>query len=325
MWRVDRTIDSDGRSPVAERILERWEHEPGSARFFRSSANFVYLLRTAGRRHFLRFADSAERSRGAVEAESELVDWLGGAGIRVARPVRSRNGRFVETVATNLGVFHAVVFVGLDGDRLEIGDLDESRFQAWGAALGGLHAALKRYSGAGGAARSTWQDHLAFVAEHIPVSEAAVRRELDRVASTLHALPMQSDSYGLIHFDFELDNLCWRDHVIGSLDFDDCAHYWHVADIAFALRDLFEDGVDLDHPSLRAFVRGYSTACPLDERLLTTLPVFLRLAKLMSYARLARALDLPLDPEHPDWLTALNLRLKRRMQAYTTSLKQPAS
>jgi len=39
--------------------------------------------------------------------------------------------------------------------------------------------------------------------------------------------------------------------------------YWYVADVAFALRDLFETGVDLSHPSFHAFIRGYSQHYPL--------------------------------------------------------------
>ena len=63
LWKVDSTIDADGRSPVADRIVERWTHDPGSARFVRSSANFVYHLTRDGARQFLRFADSGERRR----------------------------------------------------------------------------------------------------------------------------------------------------------------------------------------------------------------------------------------------------------------------
>ena len=75
MWKVDGTIDADGSSPVARRILERWSHDRGSVRFFRSSANFVYVFRAGDKHHFLRFADGSERSREAVEAQVELLGW----------------------------------------------------------------------------------------------------------------------------------------------------------------------------------------------------------------------------------------------------------
>src|ERR687885_2122523 len=76
MWRVDSTLDAAGSSPVAERVLEPWPHDPHSPRFFRSSANFLYVFRQAGTTSFLRFTDSAERSRAALGAESRP----GGAG-----------------------------------------------------------------------------------------------------------------------------------------------------------------------------------------------------------------------------------------------------
>jgi Ser/Thr protein kinase RdoA (MazF antagonist) len=204
---------------------------------------------------------------------------------------------------------------------LELGDLDAAQFRAWGATLGELHAALKDYPGAAATARNTWRDHLASAKEYIPEGESALRDEWDRIASVLPALPVNRDTYGLIHFDFELDNLCWRDRAVGMLDFDDCARYWYVADIAFALRDLFDAGADLDHPSFREFARGYGAHHPLDSALLEQIPLFLSMSKLLIYARLARATDLPADREYPEWLAELHRKFHNRMEAYKTSLE----
>jgi Ser/Thr protein kinase RdoA (MazF antagonist) len=132
MWKVDSTIDAGGSSPVAERMLERWTYDRGSVRFFRSSANFLYAFQTKGKHHFLRFADSSERGREAIEGEIELLRWLARAGIDVALPVVSTLGNLIETVDTDWGEFHAVVFPALVGEQLEIGDLDESKFRRWG-------------------------------------------------------------------------------------------------------------------------------------------------------------------------------------------------
>ena len=320
LWKIDATIESDGRSPVAEHILECWEHDHGSARVARASANVVCRFAHQGTRQFLRFALSTERSRAAIEAEVALLDWLAGAGVPVARPLHSRTGSLIETVATDLGVVHAVVFAGLDGAHLAIDALDDSHFHAWGAALGQLHAAMRRYPGVTSPARDDWRDHLTFVRAHIPPDELVVQREADHIEAVLRTLPVDRDCYGLIHFDFELDNLCWQDGTIGMLDFDDCAHYWYAADIAFALRDLFADGADLGHHSLRAFVGGYRAQHPLDDDLLARVPLFFRLANLLQYARMLRALDLPMLPAHPEWLPRLHTKLWNRVEAYPGSL-----
>ena len=129
MWKVDSTIRADGGSPVAERILERWTYDSGSVRFFRSSANFLYAFEREGEHHFLRFADSSERSREAIEAEIDLLGWLAEAGIDVALPVPSRRGNLVETVGTDWGEFHAVVFPATAGEQFEISAPDDSGFR----------------------------------------------------------------------------------------------------------------------------------------------------------------------------------------------------
>lgn len=320
LWKVDRSVGADGRSPVAERIVTRWEHDTGSARFFRSSANFVYVFRRAGRRCFLRFADGSERTRAAIGAEVGLVDWLAGVGLDVAAPLRSDTGNLVETVETDLGVFHAVAFRGLEGRQREIEGLDRAGFRAWGAALGRLHATMQGYAGPDLAARGDWRDQLEAARAYLPQDETMVRMEWERIAAALGGLPVSPDTYGLIHFDFELDNLCWRDGAIGMLDFDGCAHYWYVADVAFALRDLFDNGADLGDPSCRAFVEGYRTQYPLGEEALALVPLFSRVARLLNYVSVVRALDLPEGGDYPEWLGGLIRRFAERKGAYEAAL-----
>ncbi len=329
MLKVDSAIDDEGRSRIADRILEPWEHEPGSARFFRSSANFVYTFskdgEKGGERCFLRFADSGERSAAEIAAEMALLRWLASQGMPVTAPVASRHGRDMETVATDAGTFHAVVFPALVGAQMEIEELSAERFERWGAALGQLHATLRQYRGSEVAARRTWRDQLALVRSVIPADEPRLQAEYDHLSAWLAALPRTEATYGLIHGDFELDNLFWQDdgdnQTIAMLDFDECASSWYAADIALALRDLFEEaGVDLSNPSLRAFIRGYALRFPIEEEAVAQLPTWLRLANLTIYAKLMRALDLPAGGEYPEWIAEVQAHLERWVDTYTTSL-----
>lgn len=141
LWRVDQTIDDEGRSPIADALLACWP-DAGTARFFRSSANFTYRVEGSGATAFLRFADEDERTRAAIEQEMALLRWLDSVGIRVNLPTPSRAGQLVETVETSSGVFHAVLLTALKGEQCEIDELDPTRFGQWGAALGRLHATL---------------------------------------------------------------------------------------------------------------------------------------------------------------------------------------
>lgn len=320
MRKVDQTIDANGRSPIADEVARPWTPDPGWPRFFRASANFVFGLQRQGELGFLRFADSSERRRDVIEAEVRLVDWLASDGLPVARPLLSDCGNHMESVETGSGTFHAVLLGALKGDQLEIKNLDLAHFRAWGAALGGLHAAMRRYSDGELTARPSWNDHLQWIRSNVAGAPPAVRIELAEIAAALEAFPVHPDNFGLIHGDFELDNLIWQDGAVQVLDFDDAAHWWYSADIAFALRDLFADGFDATNPALLAFTESYAAHHPLDSQSIDQVPIFLRLAKLTTYARIARGLDLMPSLPYPDWLTGLEGKLRARMEAYAASL-----
>jgi Ser/Thr protein kinase RdoA (MazF antagonist) len=321
LWAVDSTVDTDGASPIAEQILKQWDHEQGSAQFFRSSANFVYRFSKEGQPRFLRFAAATERTRDIIEAEVDILQWVARSGMTVTSPLPSRNGNFVETVATDRGTFHAVVFAGLEGTQLDIEDLDDSQFGEWGATLGKLHSVLQSYAGPALSTRNTWREHLEFVRASLLEEKSAVQSEFDQVAFSLQALPITHDTCGLIHFDFELDNLYWQNQTIGIGDFDDCSYAWYSMDIAFALRDLFHEEIDLNNRSFLAFISGYRTQHGLHAELVSQLPLFLRMAKLLTYARLVRTLDLPPLAGEPAWLQSLRLKLENWLDDYKAFLE----
>lgn len=250
----------------------------------------------------------------------DVVQALAATGITVAEPILSEAGRLVETVKTSRGTFHAVVFPALEGSTLEIEELDDAAFRAWGSALGSLHVAMGTLPAALVERRRIWRDDLANAGRHIPTDAWAMRRELAAVSTLLEALPNDADSIGLIHFDFELDNLVWRDGQIGVLDFDDCVRSWYVADIVFALSDLFEGRFDPGDPSFQAFLAGYESVRDPGHALPAAGATLIRLGELLRYARVRRALDLPRELQRPDWLMALERKLTDRLSAYEASL-----
>jgi len=320
MLKVDSTVDTQWRSRIAENILEQWEHDQGSAQFFRASNNFVYIFCKGGKHCFLRFVESTQRTRAEIEAEMALLNFLDSQGMTVATPIVSRNGQYVETVETDLGTFHAVVFEQLQGRERKIEELSPAQLERWGASLGKLHAQMRLYQDTEVSARWTWRDHLTQVRNAMQKDEPRVQAECDYLSSFLAVLPVTATNYGLIHGDFELDNLRWQDETIAMFDFDDCSSFWYIADVAFALRDLFETGVDLSHPSFRTFIRGYGEQYSLDEELIAQLPIWMRLVNLITYARLVRAMDLAQDQDYPQWCTSLLLKLESKRQSYKASL-----
>ena len=93
--------------------------------------------------------------------------------------------------------------------------------RVWGATLGKLHAQMHLYQDPRLSARGTWRDHLTQAQIYVPKDEPRVQAEFDHLTSFLAALPVTETNYGLIHGDFELDNLFWQNDTLAMLDFDD--------------------------------------------------------------------------------------------------------
>ena len=320
MKKVIETVDQEWKSPLAEKILERWGYDEGSVYYFRSSANFIFVFKKDGKRYFLRFNDSYERELNMIKSEIKILLYLGTKSLQVAEPVKSINDEYIEVIETESGIFYAVVFEALQGKQFEIDELEIEQFSNWGAALGQLHSALTDMPEEYYVGRKSWKDHLKFVEEALPKHEAPVKYELDKIKNWINTLPITKENFGLIHYDFELDNLRLEDDVVGMLDFDDCANYWFVADIAFALRDI--EGMDLKEVYFKKFIEGYSTQIDVNQLLLKDLPWFRRFHNIVLFAKLLRALDVPETVDDPDWLRTLRDKLVKRVNNYRDSLEK---
>lgn len=321
---VVATVNEEWESALADQILQRWDHDE-PAKYWRASSNFIFFFRNLGKTYVLRFNHADERTTESIEAEIEFVNALADQGIGVAKPIRSRAGNYVESVDVSVGeighgLFHAAAFEAIEGELLDIDELTPEQFVLWGKALAELHQAA---SLSPKVARPTWQEHLVMVAEILAAEDEVAQQAIDRLAAELGQLPVDEHSFGLIHFDFELDNILWEGAQPRLIDFDDCAYYWFAADIAFGLRDLFDDSankVDLAHKSFLHFMDGYRSVRPIAQAELERIPLFMQVHNLMMLARLHRTLT-PINPtgELP-WMADLREKVAAKMGFYRAQL-----
>ena len=111
------TCNPQHESPLADALVTRWFTEHGPVRFFRISANGLFTFDAGGQRYFLRCNHAEERTVEYLHAELAFLRHLAAAGIRVALPVTSVNGHEVESLQTEVGLLHAVVFAAMPGLR----------------------------------------------------------------------------------------------------------------------------------------------------------------------------------------------------------------
>jgi Ser/Thr protein kinase RdoA (MazF antagonist) len=306
MKRFFDTVDEGWKSPIVDKIAARWFKGGVDARVLRASANFVVVIKADDRKYFLRFNHSSERTTGFIAAELEYIIHLRGRGVNANVPIKSLKGNYIESVETEMGVFHCVVFEGLPGVQIESEELDLDGFERWGTALGELHEASDGYRDP---RIPSWKDHAEFIRE--TVTEPIILKELEALEKRLESLPV-GDNYGVSHYDFEQDNLFWDNGVPGILDFDDLVYFWHTCDIANALQDLHHrtsNEYDPEDPRIQAFIKGYRSNKRITDEDLQTIPLVILFDKIYVYARLVRSIEGSETPGEPEWVTDLRGKL----------------
>ncbi|WP_425445869.1 phosphotransferase enzyme family protein [Dethiothermospora halolimnae] len=300
-------VDEEWRCPFVEDMIKLWGYDPNSVFYWRGSANFVFVFKKQGRTYYFRMNHSSERDIDHIKGEIQLLEGLLEKGMKVSKPTKSLNGKYIETFETELGTFYGVVFEGLKGILHKFEDLKEEEFYNWGKALGHLHHTMKKqqpnYN------RKSWKDNLAYIEDMLCEEDIEAKKELGRVREQLESLDINKENFGLIHYDFELDNLIWQDNSVQILDFDDSAYYWYGADIAYALRDIIEGTRIIDKEKYNYFIKGYRKETDIDDVMLEKIPLFMRFHNLMTFARLSHAVDILDEKGHKESIIHVRDRL----------------
>jgi Ser/Thr protein kinase RdoA (MazF antagonist) len=313
------TLNPD--SPLIEGILSRWGYDRGTVSFIRASNSFIFKFSQAGRSYVLRLTHVEQVTQSGVEAELAFLKYLSENNVCVYLPLKTLAGQEIELCHTPVGSFYAVVFQYFAGKIYDIDELEERQFALWGEALGNLHRVSVSCSGI---QRASCFDHLAQSKNLLREQEHVAHEELLTLTHWLETRQKTEQNYGLIHFDFELDNLIWDGDKIQIIDFDKSIFSWYVADLAFALRDLFEHDLDLTNRYFVSFIEGYRRRMEISQQDLHEIPMFLRLHNLETFLELQTAMGLEKSAFHENhqWIIDLTNKLERKVNEYRESFKQ---
>lgn len=312
MNKVVNTLTAHRSSPLAAAFAEKWFSEVDSIKYIRASANFVFQVKANGKSYILRFNSVLEKDIRLVEDEIAVLRYLLDNGLSVSAPVKSQANRYLEIVKTELGVFTVVLFEKANGQVFEVDQIDDERTVTWGSKLGELHCLLKKVPQDIANSRLSYKVLLEFIKQYISEYEQFLLQEYQALSASLKKIPIDNDNFGLIHFDFDIDNILWNDRDITIIDFDDMVKLWFGADILFAVRSLFYNKpLDLNNQKLKLFIQGYKRKTSFDEEMLNHFPDFLRLHRLFFIARLRRSLDIKDTSNYPEWIGRLTAKIKQ--------------
>lgn len=294
---------------LARLALPHWPHNEDTLaqrlRWFRISSNAVYPFDRAGRLCFLRLSPAGEKDAGELRGEMDFLTYLNRCGYPAMRPVPAENGEAVLALDTPWGRWYASAFEGVPGKPLEDVPMTDDLAREYGAALGRLHTLSMAYHPP--VKRRDHADVLTWIARTLLDLGAprSLLAEAEAVARLLDAMPKTPEAYGLVHYDFEPDNVFWDGGACHVIDFEDGMRHFYAVDAVQALDELPEAFAP-------AFLRGYRGACPESAVREADFPLMRRFRDLYSCARLRCALSERPAPE-PDWMPTLVGRLTHRL------------
>jgi Ser/Thr protein kinase RdoA (MazF antagonist) len=291
---------------LAEMMVNNWDYDEESVKLFRDfriSSNAIYPFEIDGKTHFLRLSPDATKKVGYIEDEIAFTKYLRKKGYDAVNFIASQKGKLVESCDTPWGLYHASVMEGVLGQELEELEMDSSMAYKFGSALGRLHKISSTYDVKISNRMHcnealTWcENYLVEFSEHEEIINA-----IQNLKPALEKLPKDKMQYGLIHYDFDLDNV-FLDQNSGKMyviDFDDCMMSWYDMDVVLSLDKLGDAYQD-------SFIKGYEAHYQIGSDFKTFAPIFRQFTLIYSYTRITRSIEEKWENE-PTWM--INLRSK---------------
>lgn len=299
---------------LAKMLADNWRYDEGSIemfKYYRISSNAIYPFQNEGKTKLLRFAPASEKCKDAILAELEFISYLRANQYPALKTVFSNNFEELVTANTPWGEYYATVFERVPGESIGGTSLNDSILFEYGKTLGKLHKLSSDF--VPNKRRWSCEDVLLWVKgvlEKFEDQELALK-EVSLLQGYFSRLPKSNENYGLVHYDFELDNVFYDEttHICNVIDFDDAMYHWYVMDIEQTL-DSMKDEIEetrYEHAK-NCFIKGYRSQYNVTDEMLSLQPIFRRFANLYSYARILRSAEEKWENE-PEWLTGLRIKL----------------
>lgn len=259
------------------------EHEGGRNKIFRCSKGII------------RVAELDDRSLEDYLAEAEFVRYLATNGAPVADIRSSIHGNLVEQIEregrklyVSLFCYAKGMLIADNGYRYRENAPLSEYFYNTGKALGKIHKLSKIYEPEHTRINYFDKYNRDYIDKLMGNQYAELKRAISEHFNVFCELPQDSESYGLVHFDFSDGNY----HVdmetgdITVFDFDNCMYCWYMFDLA----NLWTHGWGwcMSEPDIErrkeimadyfdAILQGYRAETDVSTELLQKLPLFINM------------------------------------------------
>lgn len=313
---------------LARKCMELYECDMDSLdemlQYFRISSNAIYPFwsKTHEKICFLRLSPAEEKKLDDVKSEISLIEWLIDKGFPAMIPVSMKDGKLFRQINTEWGIYNISCFEKVSGNSLKETKGTSQIVKGYGKTLGELHALMKEYPYSED--RRNHKMLLCEIEDRMQKYGASeiVRKEFEDVRKELESLPLSTSDYGVIHYDFEPDNVFYdeKKESFSVIDFDDAICCWYALDVVRALDALDEVVEDIPkEEAIASFLEGYRSEASFTEKQQQSMVLMRRLVRLQEYATLSHVVSEGVE-DMPDWMSNLSQKLKCQLRRLEESM-----
>ncbi|MDP5277196.1 phosphotransferase enzyme family protein [Chengkuizengella axinellae] len=305
---------------LAEMLLGNWKYDKESIemfKYYRISSNAIYPFQSQGKTQLLRFAPIIEKNKENILAELDFISYLRHKQYGVLEAVNSKIGEELVKVNTPWGEYYASVFKRVAGTQFNQTDFSDNIIFSLGKALGKLHQLSNEYEPKE-YKRWSYSDVLYWIQDKLDdfPNEKSAWLESKILQEFFSSVPITKNNFGLIHYDFEYDNVFYDEMTMSCnvIDFDDAMYHWYVMDIEQTL-DSFKDYIssEMFQQKKQCFMDGYLTEYNISNDMFLLMPACRRFANLYSYVRCLTSLEDNWGNE-PQWMKNLRENINKDMK-----------
>ena len=300
--------------------------------------NLVYVCKSdGGKKYVLRISALGDRTLSDYLAETEFVHYLAESGAPVADVIPSKNGRLVECLDMEttdgtipkcyVSLFHYArgILLWENQYRYREGAPISELFYNMGKTIGAIHRLSKQYQPIHRRQEFFDKYNMEFISKVIPDTYGELLKAISERLEEFHELPMDAESYGLVHFDYSDGNyhVDYSDGRITTFDFDNCIYCWYMFDLAHLWThgvgwcQWMPDGAKrlqyMKEEYFGTILKGYWSETSVSGEMLEKLPLFIDMVLIEGivdeFECAAREGEEP-DPEDiEDYMTCLTQKI----------------
>lgn len=261
------------------------------------SGDSIFEMRSEQCHYILRVTEYSQGKKAHIEFESRWTEYLSTKMCGIAKPVRSVNNRLYEVTEICDKSYILCLQEKAQGKIVDIDNSDEfneTLFFHLGALMGQMHRLTMNYEGNVSCPDFAWNGPN-FWRKNILILDEDVQQAEKRFLAKLSNLPIEKDSFGIIHFDIHTDNFLAHNDKITLIDFDSCQFNWYAADMASAIFFMIQKGAgpqkhlsekertDFAETYLIAYLKGYLQTNKISKYWIFTLDLFMKYQMIDEY------------------------------------------